>query len=292
MTIAREEIFGPVLVVIPYDGDDDAVRIANDSDYGLAGYVLSESLERSTRRRPPSAAGSIGLNGTAAYGAEVPFGGYKASGIGRQNGVAGFEQYLEVKSVRRRRAEHGSRGGGGSSPAQEVQGAVEDGLCQFVDDGVSRRLPAAEERRPERRHGGDHGRRRVGREVGIGGGHAAEVHPRADAAEDGQGLLDVGDAGLGQLLLAQPRQRPTGSRRGHGDRRAGRTARRRTAGRGPPRRCARGRATATVVEGVHERGERHDERFSNSAAFEPKWRKSRCSATPAASAISRVVVLR
>jgi acyl-CoA reductase-like NAD-dependent aldehyde dehydrogenase len=99
MTIAREEIFGPVLVVIPYDGDDEAVRIANDSDYGLAGYVLSESLERSTAVARRLRAGSIGLNGTAAYGAEVPFGGYKASGIGRQNGVAGFEQYLEVKSV-------------------------------------------------------------------------------------------------------------------------------------------------------------------------------------------------
>ena len=99
MTIAREEIFGPVLVVIPYEDDDDAVRIANDNDYGLAGYVLSDSLERSIGVARRLRAGSIGLNGTAAYGAEVPFGGYKASGVGRQNGVAGFEQYLEVKSV-------------------------------------------------------------------------------------------------------------------------------------------------------------------------------------------------
>ena len=99
MTIAREEIFGPVLVVIPYEDDDDAVRIANDNDYGLAGYVLSESLERSIGVARRLRAGSIGLNGTAAYGADVPFGGYKASGVGRQNGVAGFEQYLEVKSV-------------------------------------------------------------------------------------------------------------------------------------------------------------------------------------------------
>jgi aldehyde dehydrogenase (NAD+) len=99
MTIAREEIFGPVLVVIPYEDDDDAIRIANDSDYGLAGYVLSESIERSTAVARRLRAGSIGLNGTAAYGAEVPFGGYKASGVGRQNGIAGFEQYLEVKSV-------------------------------------------------------------------------------------------------------------------------------------------------------------------------------------------------
>jgi acyl-CoA reductase-like NAD-dependent aldehyde dehydrogenase len=99
MRIAREEIFGPVLVVIPYDDDDDAVRIANDSEYGLAGYVLSESDERAFAIARRLRAGSIGLNGTAAYGAEVPFGGYKASGVGRQNGVAGFDQYVEVKSV-------------------------------------------------------------------------------------------------------------------------------------------------------------------------------------------------
>lgn len=99
MTIAREEIFGPVLVVIPYDGVDEAVSIANDSEYGLAGYVLSESDERALAVARRLRAGSIGLNGTAAYGADVPFGGYKASGIGRQNGTAGFDQYLEVKSV-------------------------------------------------------------------------------------------------------------------------------------------------------------------------------------------------
>ena len=99
MTIAREEIFGPVLAVIPYDDEDDAVRIANDSPYGLAGYVLSESLERSAAVARRLRVGSIGLNGGAAYGAEVPFGGFKHSGVGRQNGTAGFEQYLEVKSV-------------------------------------------------------------------------------------------------------------------------------------------------------------------------------------------------
>jgi acyl-CoA reductase-like NAD-dependent aldehyde dehydrogenase len=99
MRIAREEIFGPVLVVIPYEDDADAVRIANDSDYGLAGYVLSEDIDRSTAIARRLRAGSIGLNGTATYGAEVPFGGYKSSGVGRQNGVAGFDQYLEVKSV-------------------------------------------------------------------------------------------------------------------------------------------------------------------------------------------------
>jgi acyl-CoA reductase-like NAD-dependent aldehyde dehydrogenase len=99
MTIAREEIFGPVLVVIPYEDDDDAVRIANDSPYGLAGFVLSDSLDRSTAVARRLRAGTIGLNGGAGYGAGVPFGGYKESGVGRQNGTAGFAQYLEIKSV-------------------------------------------------------------------------------------------------------------------------------------------------------------------------------------------------
>src|SRR5262249_55391036 len=98
MTIAREEIFGPVLVVIPYEDDEDAIRIANDSPSGLAGYVLSDSLERSTAVARRLRAGTIGMNGSATYGADVPFGGYKSSGIGRQNGTAGFDQYLEVKS--------------------------------------------------------------------------------------------------------------------------------------------------------------------------------------------------
>ena len=99
MTIAREEIFGPVLAVIPYEDEDDAVRIANDSPYGLAGFVLSDSLDRSLGVARRLRVGTIGLNGGAAYGADVPFGGFKESGVGRQNGTAGFEQYLEVKSV-------------------------------------------------------------------------------------------------------------------------------------------------------------------------------------------------
>jgi acyl-CoA reductase-like NAD-dependent aldehyde dehydrogenase len=99
MTIAQEEIFGPVLVVIPYDDEEDAIRIANDSPYGLAGNVMSGSLERSLAVARRLRAGVVGLNGGAPYGADVPFGGYKASGIGRQNGFAGFEQYLEIKSV-------------------------------------------------------------------------------------------------------------------------------------------------------------------------------------------------
>ncbi|KWX67444.1 aldehyde dehydrogenase family protein [Mycobacterium sp. NAZ190054] len=99
MTIAQEEIFGPVLAVIPYEDEDDAVRIANDSAYGLAGNVMSASLDRSLAVARRLRAGFIGLNGTTGYGADTPFGGYKESGVGRQNGVVGFSQYTEVKSV-------------------------------------------------------------------------------------------------------------------------------------------------------------------------------------------------
>jgi aldehyde dehydrogenase (NAD+) len=99
MTIAQEEIFGPVLVVIPHDGDDDAVRIANESRYGLAGTVFSGSLERSMAVAARVRAGTLSINGGAGYGADLPFGGFKHSGIGRQNGHAGFDQYLETKSM-------------------------------------------------------------------------------------------------------------------------------------------------------------------------------------------------
>jgi len=99
MTIAREEIFGPVLVVIPYDGEDDAVRIANDNDYGLSGMVTSASEDRAFAVARRIRAGTVGVNGGVFYGADAPFGGYKASGYGRQNGIEGFEQYLETKTL-------------------------------------------------------------------------------------------------------------------------------------------------------------------------------------------------
>jgi aldehyde dehydrogenase (NAD+) len=99
MTIAQEEIFGPVLVVIPFDDDDDAVRIANESIYGLGGAIFSGSHERSLAVARRVRTGTLNIDGAAAYFADLPFGGYKASGIGRQNGEAGFDQYLEVKSV-------------------------------------------------------------------------------------------------------------------------------------------------------------------------------------------------
>jgi aldehyde dehydrogenase (NAD+) len=99
MTIAREEIFGPVLIVIPFEDDDDAVRIANDNQYGLGGYVTSGSPERALAVGRRLRAGTISLNGGISYGADAPFGGYKASGVGRQNGIEGFLQYLESKTI-------------------------------------------------------------------------------------------------------------------------------------------------------------------------------------------------
>jgi aldehyde dehydrogenase (NAD+) len=99
MTIAQEEIFGPVLCVIPYEDDDDAVRIANDSGYGLSGGVYSASEDRATALARRVRTGSIGINGGVWYGADSPYGGYKNSDIGRQNSIEGFEQYLETKAV-------------------------------------------------------------------------------------------------------------------------------------------------------------------------------------------------
>ena len=99
MTIAREEIFGPVLAVIAYDDDNDAVRIANDSSYGLSGGVFSASGERAMSIARRIRTGSISVNGGVWYGADGPYGGYKTSGIGRQNGTEGFETYLETKLV-------------------------------------------------------------------------------------------------------------------------------------------------------------------------------------------------
>ena len=98
MTIAREEIFGPVLVVVPFEDDDDAVRLANDNQYGLGVSVTSGSEERALSVARRVHAGTVSVNGGVWYGADAPFGGYKASGIGRQNGLEGFEQYSETKT--------------------------------------------------------------------------------------------------------------------------------------------------------------------------------------------------
>jgi aldehyde dehydrogenase (NAD+) len=98
MTIAREEIFGPVLSMMTYDTDDEAVAIANDTTYGLAGYVQGRDIERVRNIAAQIRAGRIYLNG-APVDRSVPFGGYKQSGNGREHGVFGFEEYLEVKAV-------------------------------------------------------------------------------------------------------------------------------------------------------------------------------------------------
>lgn len=96
---AREEIFGPVLVIIPHDGDEDAVRIANDSPYGLSGSVWGSDETRVDRVVRGIRTGTLGVNGGIWYSADVPFGGYKQSGVGREMGLAGFEEYLETKAV-------------------------------------------------------------------------------------------------------------------------------------------------------------------------------------------------
>ena len=98
MTIAREEIFGPVLSIIGYKDEDDAVRIANDTPYGLAGYVSSGDVERARRVARRMRAGNVNINGAANERA-APFGGYKQSGNGREWGRFGVEEYLEVKAV-------------------------------------------------------------------------------------------------------------------------------------------------------------------------------------------------
>ena len=97
--IAQQEVFGPVLVVMPFDDDDEAVRIANDSAYGLAGAVVSRSIERGMNIARRIRTGSFGVNGGMFYGADAPFGGYKNSGVGRQCGIEGFAQYLETKTI-------------------------------------------------------------------------------------------------------------------------------------------------------------------------------------------------
>jgi aldehyde dehydrogenase (NAD+) len=98
MTIAREEVFGPVLAILPYGDEEEAIRIANDTPYGLAGYVASGDPERALRVASRLRAGNVHLNGAGPDFA-APFGGYKQSGNGREWGEHGFEEFLEVKAV-------------------------------------------------------------------------------------------------------------------------------------------------------------------------------------------------
>jgi aldehyde dehydrogenase (NAD+) len=99
MRIAQEEIFGPVLVVIPFEDDEDAIRIANDSVYGLSGAVQSGDLNRAMNIAKRVRTGTISVNGGLPISGELPFGGYKQSGIGRAWGIEGIEEYLETKLI-------------------------------------------------------------------------------------------------------------------------------------------------------------------------------------------------
>ncbi len=100
MTIAQEEIFGPVLSIIPYDSEDEAIEIANDSAYGLAGGVWAGTDERAFEFARKIRAGQIEING-GAFNVLAPFGGYKQSGVGREVGTFGLEEFLEVKAIQR-----------------------------------------------------------------------------------------------------------------------------------------------------------------------------------------------
>jgi aldehyde dehydrogenase (NAD+) len=97
--VAQDELFGPVLVVLPHDGDDDAVRIANNSIFGLSGSVMGADRERAVSVARRIRCGTMSVNGGLYYAPDAPFGGYKQSGIGREMGTAGLNEFLELKTI-------------------------------------------------------------------------------------------------------------------------------------------------------------------------------------------------
>ena len=98
MTIMREEIFGPVMAMMPFDSEDEAIELANDTPYGLAAYIQTDSAERARRVAGRLRAGMIQVNG-ANRASGAPFGGYKQSGVGREGGAWGIEEFLEIKTI-------------------------------------------------------------------------------------------------------------------------------------------------------------------------------------------------
>jgi aldehyde dehydrogenase (NAD+) len=99
MRIAQEEVFGPVLAVIRFRDEDDAVRIANDTRFGLAAGVWTQSMRRALTMADRVRAGTVWVNNYRSTSTTSPFGGFKMSGIGREGGIAGIREYMEVKSV-------------------------------------------------------------------------------------------------------------------------------------------------------------------------------------------------
>ncbi|HWI43176.1 MAG TPA: aldehyde dehydrogenase family protein [Nocardioides sp.] len=97
--IAQDELFGPVLVMLPHDGDEDAIRIANNSDFGLSGGVISNDRERALKVARGIRSGTLSVNGGVYFAPDAPFGGYKQSGFGREMGIASFDEFLERKTL-------------------------------------------------------------------------------------------------------------------------------------------------------------------------------------------------